>query len=103
MAMAVASKLALYPFVFFTINAQKMTSTGITATSADREILLNGSMTCFQCIREINFQGASSNQRTKIQDRMVQTSNRYDLNFYKLNIYILEFHWNLELSTLILF
>lgn len=37
-AIAVASKLAVYPFIFLMISAQKIKRTGIIATRADKPI-----------------------------------------------------------------
>ena len=43
MAIAKASKLVIYPFIFF-INAQKIKMTGMAATKADKGIFLRGSI-----------------------------------------------------------
>ena len=49
-AINIANKLALYPFIFLMINAQKIKMIGSTATNADKTMLLKGSMTCVQFI-----------------------------------------------------
>jgi hypothetical protein len=44
------NKLALYPFIFFRIRAQKINRIGNDASNADNARLDNGSMTCVQFI-----------------------------------------------------
>jgi hypothetical protein len=47
------SKLALYPFIFFIINAQKMNRMGNDATSADIIRFPNGSVSCVYFIPKL--------------------------------------------------
>jgi hypothetical protein len=49
-ATGVANKLDWYPLFFFIINAPKMTNTSNPVTNADKNILLNNSITCVQFI-----------------------------------------------------
>jgi len=49
-AMIMVSRLAIYPFIFFIINAQKMNIIGIKAANADRAMLLKGLTSWVQVI-----------------------------------------------------
>ena len=47
-ATSAVNRLALNPFIFFMINAQKINMIGAAATKAERPMLCIGSMICVQ-------------------------------------------------------